>query len=107
MGATLRAANATDSYTLSDRASDREAAALAQKENKADIVSGLDLTDQDPIVSEILIDLALRDATNRSIGERAMNTIATLCTTSLSLSSQVFMSEVHISQGFLRLGPNM
>ncbi|HWL70354.1 MAG TPA: N-acetylmuramoyl-L-alanine amidase [Geminicoccus sp.] len=55
-------------YTLSDRASDREAAALAQKENKADIVSGLDLTDQDPIVSEILIDLALRDATNRSIG---------------------------------------
>ncbi|WP_235031255.1 N-acetylmuramoyl-L-alanine amidase, partial [Geminicoccus flavidas] len=33
-------------YTLSDRASDREAAALAQKENKADIVSGLDLTDQ-------------------------------------------------------------
>ncbi|WP_051329211.1 N-acetylmuramoyl-L-alanine amidase family protein [Geminicoccus roseus] len=55
-------------YTLSDRASDREAATLAQKENKADIVSGLDLTDQDPIVSEILIDLALRDATNRSIG---------------------------------------
>jgi N-acetylmuramoyl-L-alanine amidase len=55
-------------YTLSDRASDREAANLAQKENKADIVSGLDLTDQDPIVSEILIDLALRDATNRSIG---------------------------------------
>jgi N-acetylmuramoyl-L-alanine amidase len=55
-------------YTLSDRASDSEAASLAQKENKADIVSGLDLTDQDPIVSEILIDLALRDATNRSIG---------------------------------------
>lgn len=55
-------------YTLSNRASDKEAASLAQKENKADIVSGLDLTDQDPIVSEILIDLALRDATNRSIG---------------------------------------
>ena len=55
-------------YTLSDRASDREAGSLARKENKADIVSGLDLTDQDPVVSEILIDLAMRDATNRSIG---------------------------------------
>ena len=63
--ATMRGASV---YTLSDRASDREAASLARKENKADIVSGLDLTDQDPVVSEILIDLALRDATNRSIG---------------------------------------
>ena len=63
--ATMRGASV---YTLSDRASDREAASLARKENKADIVSGLDLTDQDPVVSEILIDLALRDATNHSIG---------------------------------------
>jgi N-acetylmuramoyl-L-alanine amidase len=54
-------------YTLSETASDREAARLAQKENKADVVSGIDLSHQDPIVSSILIDLALRDAANRSV----------------------------------------
>lgn len=54
-------------YTLSEQASDEEAARLAHQENKADIVSGLDLADHDPVVGNILIDLAKRDSVNRSI----------------------------------------
>ena len=47
-------------YTLSEKASDAEAAALAAKENKADIIAGIDLSDQTD-VSSILIDLAQRE----------------------------------------------
>ncbi len=54
-------------YTLSETASDAEAARLARKENKVDILAGVDLTDQDPIVASILIDLAWRETNNRSI----------------------------------------
>ncbi|MCS6780871.1 MAG: N-acetylmuramoyl-L-alanine amidase, partial [Geminicoccaceae bacterium] len=54
-------------YTLSETASDEEAAALAAKENKADVLSGVDLSHHDPIVASILIDLAQRDTLNKSI----------------------------------------
>ncbi len=54
-------------YTLSERASNDEAARLASKENRADILAGIDLSDQEDIVTEILIDLAQRDANNKSI----------------------------------------
>jgi N-acetylmuramoyl-L-alanine amidase len=54
-------------YTLSERASNDEAARLARKENRADILAGIDLSDQEDIVTEILIDLAQRDANNKSI----------------------------------------
>jgi N-acetylmuramoyl-L-alanine amidase len=54
-------------YTLSERASNQEAARLARKENRADILAGIDLSNQEDIVTEILIDLAQRDANNRSI----------------------------------------
>lgn len=54
-------------YTLSERASNEEAARLASKENRADILAGIDLSDQEDIVTEILIDLAQRDANNKSV----------------------------------------
>jgi N-acetylmuramoyl-L-alanine amidase len=54
-------------YTLSERASNNEAARLARKENRADILAGVDLSDQEDIVTEILIDLAQRDANNKSV----------------------------------------
>ncbi len=54
-------------YTLSEQASNDEAARLASKENRADILAGIDLTEQEDIVTEILIDLAQRDANNKSI----------------------------------------
>ncbi len=54
-------------YTLSETASDKEAARLAASENKADILAGADLSNQDPVVASILIDLAQRDTSNHSI----------------------------------------
>jgi N-acetylmuramoyl-L-alanine amidase len=54
-------------YTLSERASTDEAGRLARKENRADILAGVDLSDQEDVVTEILIDLAQRDANNKSV----------------------------------------
>lgn len=54
-------------YTLSERASDKEAAALARKENKADIIAGIDLGGESGEVRNILIDLARRETMNRSV----------------------------------------
>jgi N-acetylmuramoyl-L-alanine amidase len=53
-------------YTLSEKGSDREAAALAKKENQSDKIAGIDLKGQDETVSHILIDLAQRETINRS-----------------------------------------
>ncbi|MBV9521816.1 MAG: N-acetylmuramoyl-L-alanine amidase [Alphaproteobacteria bacterium] len=55
-------------FTLSEKASDREAAALAARENKADLIAGIDLSRHAPEVSTILIDLARRQTNNLSIG---------------------------------------
>ena len=52
-------------YTLSEVASDREAAALAQRQNAADRVAGARLS-PDPNVNLILIDLAQRESMNVS-----------------------------------------
>jgi N-acetylmuramoyl-L-alanine amidase len=53
-------------YTLNERASDKEAARLAAKENKSDILAGVDLPENDSEVSNILIELAQRAAMNSS-----------------------------------------
>lgn len=53
-------------YTLSTTASDSEAAALAEKENKADLIAGLDLSGESSEVTNILIDLAQRETMNQS-----------------------------------------
>lgn len=53
-------------YTLSERASDRQAAAYAAKENKADLIAGIDLTEQSSDVASFLIDLAKRQTMNDS-----------------------------------------
>ena len=53
-------------YTISEKASDKEAEALAERENKADILYGMDLADYQPEVSDILIDLAKTDTMNKS-----------------------------------------
>jgi N-acetylmuramoyl-L-alanine amidase len=54
-------------YTLSEVASDREAAALAARENKADIVKGVNLGGENSDVASILIDLAQRETMNNSV----------------------------------------
>ncbi|MBF0354645.1 MAG: N-acetylmuramoyl-L-alanine amidase [Alphaproteobacteria bacterium] len=53
-------------YTLSEKASDAEAELLAEKENKADLIAGIDLSHEAPEVANILIDLAQRETMNLS-----------------------------------------
>ena len=53
-------------YTLSEKASDKEAAALAERENKADVIAGLNFAEHSKEVSDILINLAQRETLNRS-----------------------------------------
>jgi N-acetylmuramoyl-L-alanine amidase len=48
-------------YTLSDKASDAEAQRLADAENKADAIGGVNLTEEPTEVADILIDLAQRE----------------------------------------------
>ena len=58
--------NGAHVYSLSDTASDKEAEALAAKENKADIIAGIDLAAHPPDVSSILLDLSQRETNNFS-----------------------------------------
>jgi N-acetylmuramoyl-L-alanine amidase len=48
-------------YTLSENASDAEAARLAEAENRADAIAGVDLTAEPDDVANILVDLAQRE----------------------------------------------
>ena len=61
-----RATRGASVYTLSETASDKEAAALAAKENRSDIIAGVDLNRQNDEVTSILIDLTQRETKNRS-----------------------------------------
>lgn len=53
-------------YTLSEKASDAEAEALAKSENSSDIVAGADLSEEPGDVRSILINLAQRETKNQS-----------------------------------------
>ena len=53
-------------YSLSQTASDAEAEALAAKENKSDIIAGLDLAGYSEDVNTILLDLSQRETNNLS-----------------------------------------
>lgn len=53
-------------YTLSNTASDAQTAKLAARENRADLIAGVDLSHEDKEVADILIDLAMRDTMNQS-----------------------------------------
>jgi N-acetylmuramoyl-L-alanine amidase len=48
-------------YTVSETASDAEAARLAETENRADVIAGIDLSHEPDDVADILIDLAQRE----------------------------------------------
>lgn len=53
-------------YTLSDKASDREAEMLAQRENQSDAIVGMDLSVQSADIASILIGMSQRDTMNQS-----------------------------------------
>lgn len=59
-----REASGASIYTLSEVASDREAARLAARENRANIINGIDLGAHGGDVSAILLDLAQRETMN-------------------------------------------
>jgi N-acetylmuramoyl-L-alanine amidase len=54
-------------YTLSDTASDSEAARLAENENRADVIAGVDLKAEPDDVAGILLDLAQRETKGFSV----------------------------------------
>jgi N-acetylmuramoyl-L-alanine amidase len=62
----FRSARGLSVYTLSERASDKEAAALARRENRADAIAGVSLKGESNQVASILIDLAQRETMTRS-----------------------------------------
>jgi N-acetylmuramoyl-L-alanine amidase len=56
----------TTIYVLSDKASDAEAEALAQKENRADAIAGIDLQQQNSSIVDVLVNLTQRESNNRA-----------------------------------------
>jgi N-acetylmuramoyl-L-alanine amidase len=54
-------------YTLSDHATDAAAARLADAENRADVISGVDLSVEPDDIADILIDLAQRETKTFSL----------------------------------------
>jgi N-acetylmuramoyl-L-alanine amidase len=54
-------------YTLSETASDAAAARLAESENRADVIAGLDLSTEPEDVADILYDLARRETKTFSV----------------------------------------
>ena len=54
-------------YTLSDTASDAESERLAEQENRADVIAGVDLKSEPQDVAGILIDLAQRETKTFSV----------------------------------------
>jgi N-acetylmuramoyl-L-alanine amidase len=61
-----KTASGTTIYTLSDTASDEEAAALAHKENRVDAIAGVNLSEQVGEVADILIELVQRESKNHA-----------------------------------------
>ena len=51
-------------YTLSETSTDAESERLAQRENRADAIGGVDLGDQSDDVAGILVDLTVRETVN-------------------------------------------
>jgi N-acetylmuramoyl-L-alanine amidase len=55
-------------YTLSDDASDAAPAALAERHDRDDLLSGVDLTEQDDLVANVLMDMARTETSRASTG---------------------------------------
>lgn len=81
-------------YTLSDKASDAQTAKLAARENKADLIGGVDLSHEDKDVADILIDLTVRDTMNQS------KFLANTVVTTLQRGSIKTLDRTHRFAGF-------
>ncbi len=81
-------------YTLSEKASDAQTAKLAARENKVDLIAGVDLSHEDADVASILIDLVQRDTMNQS------NYFAEKLVKELKASGIHMLENPHRSAGF-------
>lgn len=53
-------------YTLAEEASDEAAAALAERHDRDDLLAGVDLSEQDDVVAEVLMDMARTETAPRT-----------------------------------------
>ncbi|TVQ85154.1 MAG: N-acetylmuramoyl-L-alanine amidase [Micavibrio sp.] len=81
-------------YTLSREASDKETANLAENANRSDIIAGIDLSDQDEDVANILIDLAMSSTMNYS------NAFANTLVETFRKNNMRLVGRPHRSAGF-------
>jgi len=81
-------------YTLSETASDAETALLADSENNAGYVAGVDLGQESQDVADILLDLAMREKMNES------NMFARLLTHAFMRKNVQLLPNSHRSAGF-------
>lgn len=84
-------------YTLSESGSDKEAAALARKENQSDIIAGVDLGGENSTVAPILLDLEQRDTMNKS------SRFAQLIVSTLARATDILPRQPHRSAAFVVL----
>ena len=61
-----RKASGFSVFSLSDKASDKEAKKLAQRENKSDLIGGLKIRHSDPLIKDNLIKIFQRQTMNES-----------------------------------------
>jgi N-acetylmuramoyl-L-alanine amidase len=84
-------------YTLSEKSSDKQAEILAQKENQADIIYGVDFADASKDVIKTLIDLSQRQAKNYST-KFALETVLAIKQTEIKI-----LQNSHRFAGFMVL----
>ena len=53
-------------YTLAEEASDKASATLAERHNRDDLLAGIDLSHQDDLVAEVLMDMARTETRPRT-----------------------------------------
>ena len=85
-------------YTLSSRASDAEAARLAEVENKSDVIAGVDLSSEPNDVANILIDLAQRETKAFSL-QFARDLVGEFKTTTRLHHASAEIGRLHRAQG--------
>jgi len=81
-------------YTLSRQASDKETAKLAENANFSERIAGIDLSQQDKDIANILIDLAVRDTMNHS------NVLAEMLLSGFRTNKIRLLGRPHRSAGF-------
>ncbi len=87
-------ATGTTVYTLSEIASDKAAAALAASHDRADLLAGVDLSQQDDVVAEVLMDMARIETTPRA------ENLADQIVTGIAESVGKIRSRPRLSAGF-------